>query len=48
MAVRTPPLVAPDTAVRRATAADLDVLVPACIAMFTEESGTRRPPVTAG
>ncbi|MBF5080713.1 GNAT family N-acetyltransferase [Quadrisphaera sp. INWT6] len=39
MAVRTPPLVAPDTAVRRATPADLDVLVPACIAMFTEEVG---------
>ena len=39
MAVRTPPLVAPDTAVRRATAADLDVLVPACVAMFTEEVG---------
>ncbi len=39
MAVRTPPLVAPDPAVRRATTADLDVLVPACIAMFTEEVG---------
>lgn len=39
MAIRTPPLVAPDTAVRRATVDDLDVLVPACIAMFTEEVG---------
>ncbi|TXR55821.1 GNAT family N-acetyltransferase [Quadrisphaera setariae] len=39
MAIRTPPLVAPDTAVRRATTDDLDVLVPACIAMFTEEVG---------
>jgi hypothetical protein len=33
------PLVAPDPAVRLATRADLDVLVPACIAMFTEEVG---------
>jgi predicted GNAT family acetyltransferase len=31
--------VAPDPAVRRTTAADLDVLYPACVAMYTEEVG---------
>jgi predicted GNAT family acetyltransferase len=40
------PAVAPDPLVRRATAADLDVLVPACIAMFTAEVGVS--PVTGG
>ncbi len=33
------PVVAPDPLVRRATAADLDLLVPACVAMFTAEVG---------
>jgi uncharacterized protein len=35
----TQPLVAPDPAVRRAVASDLDVLYPACVAMYTEEVG---------
>lgn len=39
MAIDSPPAIAPDPAVRLATAADLDVLVPACVAMFTEEVG---------
>ncbi|CAN5266809.1 GNAT family N-acetyltransferase [soil metagenome] len=34
-----PPAVAADTAVRRSTSADLDVLYPACVAMYTEEVG---------
>jgi len=33
------PLVAPDPLVRRTTPADLDVLYPACVAMYTEEVG---------
>ena len=39
MVIDSDPLVAPDPGVRRTTRADLDVLVPACVAMFTEEVG---------
>jgi predicted GNAT family acetyltransferase len=39
MAISTPPLIEPDPLVRLATAADLDLLVPASIHMFTEEVG---------
>lgn len=39
MAIATAPRVAPDPQVRRTTRADLDALVPACVAMFTEEVG---------
>lgn len=39
MSLTAPPLVAPDPAVRRTRAAELDVVLPACIAMFTEEVG---------
>ena len=39
MAIDGPPLVAPDPAVRRVRLAELDVLMPACVAMFTEEVG---------
>jgi predicted GNAT family acetyltransferase len=34
-----PPLVAPDPDVRRVRSAEIDVLMPACVAMFTEEVG---------
>src|ERR671920_1669688 len=34
-----PPLVTPDPLVRRGAMADLDVLYPACVAMYTEEVG---------
>lgn len=34
-----PPLIAPDPQVRLVTAAELDVLLPAAVAMFTEEIG---------
>jgi predicted GNAT family acetyltransferase len=37
--ISQPPLVAPDPAVRRCTMADIDVLYPACVAMYTEEVG---------
>ncbi|MGI8522920.1 MAG: GNAT family N-acetyltransferase [Nocardioides sp.] len=40
------PLVAPDPAVRPATADDLDALYPACVAMYTEEVGV--DPETGG
>lgn len=40
------PAVAPDPRVRRAVADDLDLLVPACVAMFTAEVGVS--PVTGG
>lgn len=46
MVVAGEPLVPADPLVRRATAADLDLLVPACIAMFTAEVGVS--PVTGG
>jgi predicted GNAT family acetyltransferase len=40
LATTTTPPVPGDPAVRRADLSDLDVLMPACIAMFTEEVGT--------
>jgi predicted GNAT family acetyltransferase len=39
MAMQSAPLVAPDPAVRRSVPAELELLVPACVAMFTEEVG---------
>jgi uncharacterized protein len=39
MAISGPPEVAPDTAVRRVRQEEIDILMPACIAMFTEEVG---------
>jgi hypothetical protein len=39
MAISSAPQVAPDPGVRPVGMADLDVLLPACIAMFTEEVG---------
>jgi predicted GNAT family acetyltransferase len=39
MEVSTAPRVAPDPLVRRTTRKDLDVLYPACVAMYTEELG---------
>jgi predicted GNAT family acetyltransferase len=39
LAIEGPPAVAPDPAVRRVEPAEIDVLLPACIAMFTEEIG---------
>ncbi len=39
MSVSGAPAVVPDPLVRRARLADLDVLLPACVAMFTEEVG---------
>lgn len=39
MALRGSPRVAPDDAVRVVRPAELDVLLPACVAMFTEEIG---------
>lgn len=39
MAISTPPLVAGDPAVRRVRPEELETLLPACIAMFTEEVG---------
>lgn len=46
MVLSAVPRVAPDPGVRHATARDLDVLVPACIAMFTAEVGVS--PVLGG
>ncbi|HYT09484.1 MAG TPA: GNAT family N-acetyltransferase [Mycobacteriales bacterium] len=40
LATRRLPAVRPDPAVHRVRLAELDVLLPACIAMFTEEVGT--------
>lgn len=37
--ISRPPAVSPDPKVRRTTAADLEVLYPACVAMYTEEVG---------
>jgi predicted GNAT family acetyltransferase len=37
--ISSKPAVAPDPLVRRTRAADLDVLYPACVAMYTEEVG---------
>jgi predicted GNAT family acetyltransferase len=39
MEVSGPSGVAPDPAVRRSTREDLDILYPACVAMYTEELG---------
>lgn len=39
MQIGGPPAIAPDPQVRRTTQADLDVLYPACVAMYTEEVG---------
>jgi uncharacterized protein len=39
MALTGPPLVEPSSAVRRVRARELDILYPACVAMFTEEIG---------
>jgi predicted GNAT family acetyltransferase len=39
MALGSPPLVASDPAVRRGRLDELSVVVPACVAMFTEEVG---------
>jgi uncharacterized protein len=39
LALDGPPLVAPDPAVRRVRTDEVDVLLPACVAMFTEEVG---------
>ena len=47
MVTGEPPLVAPDPAVRRVTEAELDILMPACVAMFTEEVGVS-PTATDG
>ncbi|SDQ99270.1 GNAT family N-acetyltransferase [Thermostaphylospora chromogena] len=39
MAISTPPRVPPDPAVRRVRPEEFDILLPACVAMFTEEVG---------
>jgi hypothetical protein len=39
MAIDGPPLVGPDPGVRRVRMSEIDILLPACIAMFTEEVG---------
>ena len=39
LALDGPPAVAPDPAVRRVRPAEIEVLLPACVAMFTEEVG---------
>src|ERR1700734_2050993 len=39
MATEGPPLVAPDPLVRRVRPEEIDILWPACVAMFTEEVG---------
>ena len=39
LAIEGPPSVAPDPAVRRVERSEADILLPACIAMFTEEIG---------
>lgn len=39
LAISRPPTVAPDPRVRQATMDDLELLFPACVAMFTEELG---------
>jgi predicted GNAT family acetyltransferase len=46
MAIDRQPAVTPDPEVRRTTAADLDILYPACVAMYTEEVGVS--PETGG
>jgi uncharacterized protein len=39
MTIAADPLIAPDPAVRRVRPAELDLVLPACVAMFTEEVG---------
>jgi predicted GNAT family acetyltransferase len=39
MTISTPPLITPDPLVRRVTEDEIDVLLPACVQMFTEEVG---------
>src|ERR1700734_21250 len=39
MVTEGPPLVAPDPLVRRVRPEEIDILWPACVAMFTEEVG---------
>ena len=39
LAIEGPPSVAPDPAVRRVERSETDILLPACVAMFTEEIG---------
>jgi predicted GNAT family acetyltransferase len=39
MVIDSPPLIAPDRAVRRSGLDELDLVLPACVAMFTEEVG---------
>jgi predicted GNAT family acetyltransferase len=46
LSIQAPPAIAADPGVRRATSADMDLLVPACIEMFTAEVGVS--PVTGG
>jgi len=46
LSLSSPPLVEPDPRVRRVDIAELDVLMPACIDMFTEEVGVS--PVAGG
>jgi predicted GNAT family acetyltransferase len=48
MVCDTEPSVAPDPAVRRATLRELDLVVPACVAMFTEEIGYAPAPPDGG
>jgi predicted GNAT family acetyltransferase len=48
MVCDTEPSVAPDPAVRRATPRELDLVVPACVAMFTEEIGYAPAPPDGG
>ncbi|WP_432541241.1 GNAT family N-acetyltransferase [Kineococcus sp. SYSU DK002] len=48
MVCDTEPAVRPDPAVRRATLRELDLVVPACVAMFTEEIGYAPAPPDGG
>ena len=45
--IGTPPLVAPDAGVRRTTPQEIDILYPACVAMYREEVGVS-PEVDGG
>lgn len=48
LAIDQDPLVAPDPAVRRVRPEEIDLLVPACVAMFTEEVGVSPAGVDGG
>jgi uncharacterized protein len=48
MAISGPPLTVPDPLVRRVLPGELDVMLPACIAMFTEEVGVSPVGVDGG